>query len=162
MLDPTALVQRTIQEVMMNANQQNPEQGPIPFSEAKSTPVPPVANVRRHARYKLPAMYTLVRMRYAGDKRYRWTGYIYDVSLSGLRFEMDDAIMPGSDVEIRAMLPGLDHVTFKATGHVVRIHDDCDEPGPVRMGLQFDSFPSEGDRDLLLGYLSSQSERLVA
>ena len=120
------------------------------------------ADYRRHPRFKLPAMYTLLRMRHEGDKRYRWTGYIYDVSQSGLRFEMDDAIDPGSGVEIRAMLPGFDHVTFRATGHVVRIHDDCDEPGPVRMALQFDSFPSEADEQALQGYLRAQSGRLAA
>ena len=45
------------------------------------------SNESRHAaRLKVPAMYTLVRVRPQGQARYCWTGHIYDVSESGMRF----------------------------------------------------------------------------
>ena len=40
---------------------------------------------RNNQRLKLPAMYTLLRVRHVGDKRYRWTGHIYDISSTGTR-----------------------------------------------------------------------------
>jgi hypothetical protein len=112
-------------------------------SESRSTP-----------RLKLPAMYTLVRVRPVGEERYRWTGHIYDVSESGMRFELDQPIEAGTRVEVRAMLPGSSHITFNAAGHIVRLHDDCDERGPVRMGMVFERFTRQGDQLRLSDYLS--------
>ncbi len=108
---------------------------------------------RQYPRLRLPAMYTLVRVRPAGTERYLWTGYIYDISAVGMRFELDAALPPGTEVEVRAMLPGTEHTTFHATGRVVRIHDDTDEPGPVRMGMTFDKFVHHVDRRRLHDYL---------
>ena len=116
---------------------------------------------RGATRYKLPAMYTLVRVRPAGTQRYRWTGYVYDISLSGMRFEIDRALAPDMQVEIHAMLPGKEQVTFEATGHVVRMHDDDYAPGPKRMGMTFDSFAFVGDQQRLTTYLN-QAGRLAA
>ncbi len=79
---------------------------------------------RTEPRLKLPAMYTLVRVRLAGEEYYRWTGHVYDVSLSGMRFELDEVITPGTEIEVRTMLPGHRHTLFRAFGRVVRIHDD--------------------------------------
>ena len=117
---------------------------------------------RIHPRFKLPAMYTLIRVRSVGEERYPWTGYIYDISMSGLRFELDDVIDPGSHIEVRAMLPGVDHITFCASGRVVRIHDDSDEQGPIRMGMAFDEFASDEDRVKLEEYLFVQNSRMAA
>ena len=95
---------------------------------------------RRASRIKLPAMYTLVRVRPQGAGRYRWTGFAYDISDSGMRFELDEALPPGSHLDVRVILPGATTTTFHASGRVVRTHDDPDEPGPVRMGMRFESF----------------------
>ncbi len=107
-------------------------------------------------------MYTLIRVKPSGDDRYRWTGHIYDISESGLRFELDQALEPGTEVEVRAMLPGSQHITINASGRVVRIHDDRDEHGPMRMGMTFDKFSRHVDHERLNGYLSCGSTTLMA
>ena len=117
------------------------------------------AESRMFPRLKLPAMYTLVRVRPQGTDRYCWTGYIYDISATGMRFELDAALPAGTAVEVRAMLPGTDQITFHATGTVVRIHDDSDELGPMRMGMLFEKFTHHADRTRLIGYLESSGLR---
>lgn len=112
---------------------------------------------RSHPRLKLPPMYTLVRARLAGAPQYRWTGHIYDISASGMRFELDEALDMGETLEVRGMLPGAHHTTFRAVGRVVRLHDDEDDgPGPVRMGMHFDRFETESDARRLSDYLADR------
>jgi len=99
-------------------------------------------------------MYTTVKVRPAGDQRYRWSGYVYDISTSGMRFEMDEKPQDNQPLEVHITLPrrgSIRPTTINATGRVVRTHDD--EPGPVRMGLQFDAFRSEADKRRLTGYV---------
>ena len=117
------------------------------------------SELRSAARLKLPAMYTLIRVRPVGEDRYRWTGHIYDVSESGMRFELDQPIDAGTRVEVRAMLPGSSHITFNATGRVVRLHDDSDDCGPVRMGMVFERFAHHSDQLRLSDYLSGASRK---
>ena len=107
-------------------------------------------------------MYTVVRVRPRGDKRYRWTGFAYDISNTGMRFELDEALEPGSHLEVRVMLPGSPPSTFRATGRVIRMHDDPDEPGPVRMGMHFETFRLAADRKHLAGYLSGRLSQAAA
>ncbi len=99
-------------------------------------------------------MYTLVRVRPHGQGRYCWTGHIYDVSAGGMRFELDQSLDPGTQIDVRAMLPGAHHITFNATGRIVRLHDDDDVSGPARMGMVFDEFRHGTDEDRLSQYLS--------
>jgi hypothetical protein len=106
-------------------------------------------------------MYTLVRVRLVGEERYPWTGHIYDVSLSGMRFEIDHPLEPGTEIEVRGMLPGQATVNFRASGTVVRFHDE-DEVGPIRMGMRFDHFESELDQLRLSSYLTGSGLRLAA
>jgi hypothetical protein len=113
---------------------------------------------RIHPRIKVPAMYTLIRARVHGSTRYNWTGHIYDVSLSGVRFELDMPVEPGTQLEIRGMLPGAGHTTFRAVGRVVRIHSDADELGPSIMGLHFESFQSPMDRHRLAQYIDARAK----
>lgn len=114
---------------------------------------PGSADARTAPRLKLPAMYTLLRVRPMDREKFIWTGFIYDVSSTGMRIELDCDLAPGTRVEVRAMLPGAEQVTIRATGHIVRRHDEPDEPGPVRMGLEFDSFSNADDRLRLSEYL---------
>ena len=109
---------------------------------------------RQSVRVKLPAMYTLVRVKPVGAERFRWTGYIYDISSSGMRFELDAPVDPGIKLEVKAMLPGTQHTTIRAQGTVVRIHDDDQLPGPTRMGMTFDHFIEE-DQVRLANYLAA-------
>jgi len=127
-------------------------------SESQSQPVfesfdaPPVAEARRHPRLRLPAMYTLVRIRTEASSRFTLTGHIYDISASGMRFEVDQELAPGTRVVLKAMLPDRkQQAVFAAEGTIVRVHDD--EDGPVRMGLQFDRFITPGDQMALMNYL---------
>jgi hypothetical protein len=110
-------------------------------------------NHRQSPRAKLAAMYTHLRVRPAGGSRYRWSGFVYDISASGMHFELDDQIDSGTALEVRITLPGSAPTTLSATGTVVRTHDD--EPGPVRMGLHFDDFRTENDRKRLVQYLDT-------
>ncbi|MFW6059299.1 MAG: PilZ domain-containing protein [Phycisphaeraceae bacterium] len=110
---------------------------------------------RLEPRLKLPAMYTLVRVRLVGETPYHWTGHIYDVSLSGMRFELDEPLLPDSAVEIRAILPGQPPTLVRAAGHVVRLHEDEPNTVPVRHAMRFDEFASTIDRHRLRDYLAS-------
>ncbi|WP_432797113.1 PilZ domain-containing protein [Poriferisphaera sp. WC338] len=111
-------------------------------------------NHRQQPRITLPAMYTLLRLKAIGSKHYNRTGHIYDISMSGMRFELDFPIDPGSKVEVRVMLPGSSQLTFSAIGTIIRIHED-DQPqfGPSRMGLTFDEFGSIAERHKLQTYI---------
>ncbi len=120
------------------------------------------AEARRSPRLKIPAMYSLVRVRAAGSERYQWTGHIYDVSLSGMRFELDHPLKPGTEIEVRGVLPGNDYIAFRAAGQIVRFHDDLDEPGPVRMGMRFERFESDTDESRLTHYLDDHGLKLAA
>ena len=122
----------------------------------------PERDARHSPRLKLPPMYTLVRVKPEGAERFRWTGYIYDISESGMRFELDAPVEPGTRLEVRAMLPGIFHTTFNARGMVVRIHDDDDAPAPCRMGMVFDSFEQEDDRMRLQDYLEASTATSLA
>jgi hypothetical protein len=119
----------------------------------------PAAESRVVPRLRVPAMYTLLRARPIGQERYIWTGYIYDVSLAGMRFELDHALEPGAQIEVRGMLPGASQTTFRATGHIIRYHDDPAEPGPIRMAMVFDSFHNSLDELRLGTYLSTSGLR---
>ncbi len=115
-----------------------------------------IAESRAHPRTRVPAMYTLLRARASGSERYRWTGHIYDISIAGMRFELDRPLEPGSEIEVRGMLPGNNHTTFRATGKIVRlIRDNENEVGPVRMGLVFDRFQHPADERRLQDYLQA-------
>ena len=127
-----------------------------------SHPLPRGAEARRYPRLKIPAMYSLVRVRPAGTERYVWTGHIYDVSLSGMRFELDESLDPGTEIEVRGMLPGSNNIAFRAAGPVVRFHDEAQEPGPVRMGMSFSRFQSESDQSRLQDYIDDHGLRLAA
>lgn len=111
---------------------------------------------RQHPRIKVPAMYTLVRARVVGSNKYTWTGHIYDVSLGGVRFELDMPVEVGTELELRGMLPGGEHTTFRVVGRVARVHSDADEPGPCVMGLRFESFRSPMDRHRLGAYIDAR------
>ena len=119
----------------------------------------PIDETRDQPRLKLPAMYTLLRARLAGSHRYRWTGHIYDISVLGMRFELDEPLVPGTEVEIRGMLPGARHTTFGATGQIVRQLDDEERIGPFRMAIAFDTFSQHIDRQHLCDYLSCSGLR---
>lgn len=109
---------------------------------------------------KLPAMYTLVKVREKSTgTRFDHAGYIYDISTSGMRIELDTLLEPGTQLTARLMLPGdKKPVVINLTGWVVRHHDDDEEGGPTRMGIAFEKFKSQADEDKLFDYLSELNE----
>ncbi len=115
---------------------------------------------RLHPRLRLPAMYTLLRMKRKGEARYNQTGFIYDISQTGMRFELDEPMEIGTELEFRALLPGSNTTTFCAKGTLVRRHDDFEEVGPVRMALHFEKFNSSIDRAKLAEYIESRKPRI--
>ena len=119
----------------------------------------PEAKDRSQHRLKLPAMYTFVRVKPKGHQRYCWSGHVCDISESGMRFELDSPLEPGSHVQVRVMLPGVKHIIIQATGRIVRLHDDIDERGPMRMAMLFDTFNRKGDHQRLAQYLSHAQRR---
>lgn len=131
-----------------------PRIAPEPATASPAAPLARLAEHRRQPRTKVPAMYTLVRARVAGEQRYRWTGHIYDISLDGMRFELDETVEPGTRIEFRAMLPGQSQVMFRAVGQVVRLHDG--DAGPARMGMRFERFTSLIDQRRLRDYLHTR------
>lgn len=112
---------------------------------------------RRQPRLKLAAMYSVLEARPAGETQPLWEGHIYDVSLSGMRFELDAAVEPGTAIAVRGTLPGVEHVRFQATGTVVRVHDDDPHISPTRMAMHFDRFESDADERSLARYLDAKA-----
>jgi c-di-GMP-binding flagellar brake protein YcgR len=123
---------------------------------------PGVAEARQTPRLKLPAMYTLLRLKPRGDDRFKWTGHIYDISTGGMRFEMDTDLPAGTEIEVRAMLPGATPTTVTASGRIVRLHEDDPSLPPVRMAMTFDTFSHPIDRQKLCDYLTDRGLRLAA
>ncbi|MEM8782025.1 MAG: PilZ domain-containing protein [Planctomycetota bacterium] len=119
------------------------------------SPEPDRADDGRAApRAAVPPMYTLLRAKRPGDEQFRWSGHLYDVSMTGMRFELDEPLKTGEQVQVRAMLPGTEHITIRVEGRVARMHEDG--PGPVRMGLLIERFLGPHDRRKLTTYLQDR------
>ncbi len=76
-------------------------------------------------------------------------GHAYNISLTGLRFELDEALPPGLEVLLELFIAG-DPQTIRLRGTVVRIFDAEDDPGPRRMAVHFSTFESEAEREHLV------------
>lgn len=72
-------------------------------------------------------------------------GHAYNISATGVRFELDEALPLGAAVDLELFLPG-DSRTVRASGRVVRIFESDDDPGPRRMAVHFSDFASAADR----------------
>lgn len=122
----------------------------------------PRAEFRKSSRLKLLAMYSYIRVRPHDAREFCWSGHIYEVSDTGLRFELDDVVALGTLVEVQATLPGRCSTIVNLSGRVVRYHDDPDDPGPIRVGMMIESFSTENDRHLWLDYIRSSQSRKAA
>ncbi len=91
----------------------------------------------------------------------RLEGHVYDISMGGVRIELDQPLDPGEVVALRLALPGAPSVV-EASGSVVWVHDEHDDPGPRRMALQFTGFPNTADRDRLGDYIDREGGRCAA
>jgi len=79
-------------------------------------------------------------------------GHAYDVSLNGLRFELDEPLEEGSSVEIELHLPGLLN-SIRTKGRIVRVFDEDGDPGPRRMAMTFQGFHTPLDASRLTTHL---------
>lgn len=121
-----------------------------------AAPLPPEGATgrerRRHSRFKVTPMYSHVHVRRDGEGRPELDGHLYDISVGGVRFELDEPLDDGERVTIEISLPGC-RTLIQATGKVVRVNDADDDPGPRRMALRFDAFADEESRTALARYL---------
>lgn len=81
-------------------------------------------------------------------------GHAYDVSLNGLRFELDEPLEEGTVVGVELHLPGLLR-SIRSKGRVVRVFDEDGDSGPKRMAVTFQSFDTPVDACRLTAHLGS-------
>lgn len=117
---------------------------------------------RIHPRKSLPVGYAQVRVRLPGKQRFSLTGHAYDVSMSGIRFELDSPLPIGKAVDLQFNLPAAGAETsahtIRAKARCVRLHDDeldLLDHGPVRMGACFIDMPKPTDQRQLAAYLDA-------
>jgi hypothetical protein len=110
---------------------------------------------RQHERYVLPHMYTAITVMHAdGLRLQRYEGHAYDISESGIRFELDTPLQPGEPVSFQIELPG-GGGAVNGTGRIVRLFDEQDDPGPRRMALSIARYATSDDRHRLLRMIGS-------
>ena len=110
---------------------------------------------RQSTRFSVKPMYTRVLVRPDGERLFTMDGHASDISLGGMRFELDAALPTGSPIGLMLELPDNSVGSapdamrlIAATGTVVWLDDD-DVPGPVRMAAIFHSFESQEDESRL-------------
>ncbi len=110
-------------------------------------------------------MHHAVSIRPFDCETFKYDGHAYDISEGGICFELIDPIAPGTQVGVMIHLPiGFDRGPGRAvfaTGRVVWL-SDCEDPGPVRMGVSFDNFSRVGDQQRLVRFLNQGVYRAAA
>ncbi len=118
-------------------------------------------NRRQHERFRVNPGYTSTSVRVHPDEEtFSREGHIYDLSESGVCFELDIPIEPGSTVSMQIDLPGLatnrdigpGRAVF-VTGNVVWC--DIDEPGAAKMALAITRYDRAGDKERLIRAMTS-------
>ena len=116
---------------------------------------------REFQRIRVQPMYTAVTACAGAQDNARLMGHVYDISESGVRIELDNAIDPGELVTLQLDLPGID-AAVQAAASVVWVHDDQDDPGPRRMALKFTEFLNRSDRNRLVDFIDRERGRRAA
>jgi len=121
-------------------------------------------NRRRHERFHVVPGFTPVRVRAGGESL---DGHTYDISESGVQFELDHGVPPGTPVMIEIELPAPLSGSRDLIDRVIGVEADIvwtdeTEPGPARMAAQFTRFKGEGDRARLYGALARGLVRRAA
>lgn len=119
-----------------------------------------IVNRRRHERFSLPPMYSAVTVQLMQEGRVAGPleGHCYDISESGVQFELDDLLPNGTPIELAIHLPGITHdrehnLPVRVCGNIV--WKDDSEPGPVRMAVAFSRFAATHDKDRLFRHITS-------
>lgn len=81
-------------------------------------------------------------------------GHLYEVSLGGMRFELDEPVPAGALVRAEISLPGCGS-PIQVDARIVRVYDEVDDPGPRRMVAEFETFAT-GARAILERYLAQK------
>jgi len=110
---------------------------------------------RQHPRLKLPIGYAAVRVRDEPQRAFHAVGHAYDLSWSGVRFELDEPIPVGQPLEMELTLPGDSSHPVRLRAVCVR-HQDPDEAGPARMAAAIVDLHSDVDRQALADYLDQR------
>lgn len=100
-------------------------------------------------------MYTLLRAGPVEGEGFCWMGRAYDISATGLRFELDQELRPGQALNLRVLLPGRRRqIRLGAEGHVVRVHHPQLGNGRTCLALQFDRFKESEHQERLARYVA--------
>lgn len=125
--------------------------GPGPSEIPGHEPLPPElkpSERRAHARFSVQPFYSPLNVRGLNDSGDLVEGFVYDVSMGGLRFEADQAIPPGTPIELHITLPLMHSAgsgrTLEARASVVWIEDE-DDPPPYKMAAVFTGFADPSD-----------------
>lgn len=113
---------------------------------------------RRHARFTVDPMFSSVAVLPAGAAvpcgELGCDGHLYEVSLGGMRFELDEPLPRDARVSVAISLPGCPQ-PIRADARIVRVFDQVDDPGPRRMVAEFETF-AQGAREMLAKYLDQK------
>jgi len=122
---------------------------------------------RRHARFRLATAYTPVSVRPPGSDAFDVEGHAYDLSESGVRFDIDRLLEPGTPVAMQITLPCTDDADL-GPGRAVLVFAnlvwvaDREDPGPWRAAAVFTEFARAGDRERLVKHIASGRYRTAA
>lgn len=111
-------------------------------------------NRRQHERFSVAPMYSSIAVRPIDQASYTEEGHAYDISETGVCFDLDRGYAPGTELAMRIDLSEM-HERDQApniifvVGKVVWADDD-EVNGPVRMALSVNKYPREGDREKLV------------
>lgn len=121
----------------------------------QSSHTQPIADRRAHDRFVVEPMYSAVRVTPRGrNSGEPLEGHIYEISIGGMRFELDEPLPRDSKVSAELTLPGCE-VPITVEGRVLRVFDVVDDPGPRRMVLEFETFAA-GAEAVLTRYLGQK------
>ena len=123
-----------------------------------------LAQERRTApRLRLPAMLTHVQAtpRRTDSAASRLCGHAYDISETGVRIELDEALAIGDRVDVIVELPWAGP-RIDAEADVIWVNDVHDDPGPRRMALKFRNATLNAGSSPLSRYIESGLLRAAA
>lgn len=130
-----------------------------------------ISERRVDTRYPLDPAYTEIGVKLHPNVVHEMKGHAYDISRSGICFELDSPLEIGTPIMMRVALPewlsGLiptgeeDLGGITVRGKIVW-NDDDGVPGPVRMAATFTSFDSQQEHELLLATLIDARQTLSA
>ncbi|RNC81040.1 MAG: PilZ domain-containing protein [Phycisphaera sp.] len=116
-------------------------------------------NRRKHDRFTLSPMYSRVTMRMLDQDEFHFEGHAYDISESGLKFEMDRPVEVGSNVMLRIDLPldihglpptGSKNRYIEVLARIAWLDEEDIEVGPAKMAAEFLRFVHFGDKERLI------------